>query len=535
MTGGTATGTAGASTSRSGLSAQQTHLTTTLARRSWWLAVIVVAGAVLRAAPWLRPNTLLGVMEYDDGVYYGAARALLHGMVPYRDFTVLHPPLTSVLLLPAALVGAGFGDPAGMAAARIEVLLAECVNVWLVYVLVRRIASGTDRTHRIAPLAAAAVYAVAPGAVAAGHTVLLEPLTNLFVLSAMALLLRRTPTTRAAAAGGALLAAALGVKIFAAVYVVVAVGWIACVARDRLLPMVAGFVGMGAAVFGPFVALAGPSVVWRDVVTTQLTRPSDGAASTRSRVLSLFGTTGVPVWLGLLVAASCVVAGGWATTEARKQRAGFPPQLWAWSAVAILAGAAFLRSPSFFAHYAGFFAAPFAVTVGIISGLVPDRRLLLRAVAIAAVSALLVVATAASVRSDVRVHGGPSLAAATRTIPSNACVYTDAVSLVIAADRFRLPDPTCPGWIDGRGQNLVWSIGRRHDPEFYPHGFLVDARWQTQTLNQLQAAAYLLVRTDPRTMPEWVEQTRAYVSAHFRQVWVGRSRGIGAQLWVRVS
>src|SRR5690348_14341143 len=100
--------------------------------RSWWLVPIVVVAAALRAAVWFKPHVFTGVMEYDDGVYYAASRALLHGLVPYRDFTIVHPPLTTLLLSPAAAIGAVAGDPAGTAVARIEVLLAECVNVWLV-------------------------------------------------------------------------------------------------------------------------------------------------------------------------------------------------------------------------------------------------------------------------------------------------------------------------------------------------------------------------------------------------------------------
>lgn len=116
-------------------------------------------------------------------------------------------------------------------------------------------------------------------------------------------------------------------------------------------------------------------------------------------------------------------------------------------------------------------------------------------------------------------------------VPTGACVYSDAVSLAVAADRFRPPSPSCPGWLDGRGQNLVWS-SHRTVPNFYPRGFLVDRRWQQQTQRQLDAAAFLLVRSDPTQMPEWSPSVRAYVARHFQLVWTGSGR-IPAQLWAR--
>jgi len=46
-----------------------------------------------------------GLYGYDAGVYYGAADALIHGRVPYRDFILLHPPLLMLVLTPFAALG----------------------------------------------------------------------------------------------------------------------------------------------------------------------------------------------------------------------------------------------------------------------------------------------------------------------------------------------------------------------------------------------------------------------------------------------
>ncbi len=43
------------------------------------------------------PNVLFGLHGYngdgyDDGVYLGAAIRFVNGVLPYRDFALLHPP-----------------------------------------------------------------------------------------------------------------------------------------------------------------------------------------------------------------------------------------------------------------------------------------------------------------------------------------------------------------------------------------------------------------------------------------------------------
>ena len=45
---------------------------------------------------------MYGLGNYDDGVYYSAATALVHGQLPYRDFLLLQPPGIAVLLAPFA-------------------------------------------------------------------------------------------------------------------------------------------------------------------------------------------------------------------------------------------------------------------------------------------------------------------------------------------------------------------------------------------------------------------------------------------------
>ena len=105
----------------------------------------MLVGLALRIAPWLRANGFLGVQEYDDGVYYGAAKALLHGLLPYRDFTIVHPPGSTVLLLPFAALGSVFGDPVGLASARVAVAVLAVANIVLVHRLAQLLPTAPSR------------------------------------------------------------------------------------------------------------------------------------------------------------------------------------------------------------------------------------------------------------------------------------------------------------------------------------------------------------------------------------------------------
>jgi hypothetical protein len=324
------------------------------------------------------------------------------------------------------------------------------------------------------------------------------------------------------------------VKLFAAAYVVVAATWIVLTAARRVVAFAAGFLGAALLILAPYLVAAGPSVLWRDLVQAQLTRPSDGPVSIGMRLRSLSGlgqlSVGVAIPVFIACAALCLVVLAPTGRGFLKK----VPQTWVWVGLVGLMAAAFARSPSYFDHYAGFFAAPAAVAVGACA-VAAGRTLMPRVAAVLPALVLLTVAAAGSVREAVHHAGQPSLTVAAAGVPRSACVYSDSVSLLISADRFTLPSRACPGWIDGRGQKLVWSVGAPPDPHFYPHGFVVDERWQQQTLVQLRAAAFLLVRQDPTRTGEFGLAVRSFVANNFRRVWTGHGPVSSPELWERIS
>ncbi len=60
------------------------------------LLAVIGAGAYLRL--WNIQHTFNIIHDYDEGVYALGARAILDGNLPYRDFTLIHPPLYNLVL-----------------------------------------------------------------------------------------------------------------------------------------------------------------------------------------------------------------------------------------------------------------------------------------------------------------------------------------------------------------------------------------------------------------------------------------------------
>ena len=119
---------------------------------------------------------LLGVTEYDDGVYFGSAVRLIHGAVPYRDFTTVQPPGVMLLMTPVALLAGPLGTAKALAIGRVLTAFAGAGGVTLTGLLIRR--------HGVLAITAACGFlAVYPDGVYAAHTVLIEPWLVLFCLA----------------------------------------------------------------------------------------------------------------------------------------------------------------------------------------------------------------------------------------------------------------------------------------------------------------------------------------------------------------
>ena len=144
---------------------------TTEGRRSVAALVgVAVVAVLMRWWPVHQGAGLSGRLDYDDGVYYAGAAALLSGRLPYDDFLLLHPPGMLLVLLPFVPIGEAGTDMTGFAVARAAFWGLGAVNALLVAAVVRRAAG------RWTGVLAGLFYAVWRPAAYVERTTELEPL-----------------------------------------------------------------------------------------------------------------------------------------------------------------------------------------------------------------------------------------------------------------------------------------------------------------------------------------------------------------------
>jgi hypothetical protein len=325
---------------------------------AWGAALLAVAvlAVVVRVRLLVQSGGLDGLDGYDDGVYYAAADALVHGRLPYRDVLLLQPPGAILALTPFAWFGALTQDPFGVAAARLCFIGVGGLNA----VLAMRIGRRFGLT---AAVLAGVGYAVFFPAAYSERSSLLEPLGTCGLLAAVLL---ADGAARHPRAGMLLAGAAAGIALGMRIWYVVPVALIAAVHRRSAIRFAVGAALAAGAVYLPFL-LASPAALIREVLLDQLGRPRMTGVSLQQRVSTLLGAmplhlpppwptllspnrVGLVLLLGLL--ACCV-----ATLTLRGARL-FP--------LAALAGmAVLLASPSYFLHYGALTAPWIVLTVAI--------------------------------------------------------------------------------------------------------------------------------------------------------------------------
>lgn len=324
------------------------------------LAAAVFGSAfIARILPLLRGGGLRGYGSYDDTVYFASALGWIHGRWPYRDFFLVQPPGIVVALAPFAVLDRWFGDPGGLAAARLAwMILGSLTAVGLVVLL--------WRTSRLAAVVAGLFYAVFWPAGMVERVTDLEGPQNFLLVAALLLVRPFGPprtSTRAAQSAALIAGVALGlawsVKIWELAPIVVLAGWLAL--RRPITELrwyAAGVVGSVSAICLPFF-LHSPRQMWTMVVRDELRRPRHPGWAKR-----LVYTTGTnhlvsihrfgPGLVVVLVVVVTVVV-----LALRRPAARLIVALYL-AAVAVL-----LESPPTFAHYGAFVAPSFAILFGV--------------------------------------------------------------------------------------------------------------------------------------------------------------------------
>jgi alpha-1,2-mannosyltransferase len=528
--------------------------------------LVILSATVLALALRLflvtRPGFLTsGTVEYDDGVYLGAALRLLHGALPYKDYAFVQPPGIIIVALPGALIGSLTSQAAGLAAVRVLSVLASTACVPLAGRLVR---------HRgpITVAVTAGLLAVYPADVLSARTLLLEPWMNLACLLAVSAAFRegRLASPRWLAWAGVAFGVAAAIKFWAAVPAAVLLA-VCLIARPqdgasrgrRAGALAGGAVGGFAVLAGPF-ALADPSGFIHETLLDQVSRVGsyspvslrlahltglidvlgrDGkfaAPGTTSHSLFAMGAeasthtvaVGWPAFAAALVGIAVIAAG---YLHGVRQRT---PLEWFALATAVLATAAIMRYSAFFYHYPDFPAPWLAIAVGVavgslvclIQGTAAPARAARRVVA-TAIAVVIVAIAAAEARELAPAHVPASPAAAAALIPKGSCLVADQVSFAIAADRFAAPSPGCPDVIDSLAVTLALSGG------VSPQGGAgqapaVVAGWE----NIFSQARYVWLSGGAPARIPWTPALKSWFSGHFRVL--AKFPGYGAStLYIR--
>jgi len=490
------------------------------------IAVCTAAAAFLRFYQLTRPGYLFGVTEYDDGVQFGDAVRLVGGVIPYRDFTVMQPPGSFLVMAPVALLAKVTGTAWGLAIARLLTAAADTACVAVLGLLVR---------HRgpVAAGIACGIYAVYPDALVAAHTFLLEPWMNLFCLIGALLVFDgdHLAQGRRLAWGGAAFGLAAAVKLWALVPLVV-IGLLVARRPRRLGLLAAGAVaGLGAPVL-PFLALA-PAGLTKDVVVSQFVRANLAHAAPLPRLTNLAGLSLFPslpsrVGVVALLAVTAVVAIGY--MAACWAGARLPTAL-DWYALAGLAAVTgmLLWPYGYWPHY-GAVAGPFiALVLALPAGLLrpaEHRHQILPLMAACMVAAIVIAALGLrQFAAETRLHAPTSLAAqADRLIPPGSCVLSNDPPLTVSAGRF-VPatpaSPGCPAMVDAYGTLLALTDGRKMlaTPQEVRS---VTALWYAG----FTRASYVWLETGSQGQIPWTPALYAYFTSHFRLL--GLVNGAGA-------
>lgn len=413
-------------------------------------ALVFLVGLVARLGVILRKGGIHGIIGYDTGVYFSGSDALLHGRLPYRDFTMVHPPGITLAVTPFAALTNIMSDWSAFIVANVAFCIMGAANAVLVVVVSRRL--GIARRGAVC---AGLFYAAWFGSVSAEFDVKLEPLSNLLLLLGLLALLRdqRRPTRWSALLAGAVIGLPLTVKIWWVVPVLLIIGWHGVCRRSVRagLQTLLGAAASVTVVCLPFF-LADPSGMWRSVVTGQLGRPDTvpvlarlAQLSTVPEMLQHVTTRQEHLAALVFVVLLCAtVAFAWRGSR----RARFL------AAVVLVQLGVLLVAPSWFEYYSDYLAVGLAVTVGA-AAVAVRREHLARTPAVALTAGVLVVTSLVTVTGvhAIRPYGGAT--ELTRAVRTEKCVMSNNPTVLLRLNALsRGFAAGCPNWIDVSGRKM---------------------------------------------------------------------------------
>ncbi len=484
-----------------------------------WSVLLGLAAALV---PLFTPNGGLHAWAYDTGVYFGASIRLVHGVLPYRDFALMHPPGIELLLSPISALSYLVGTSTSVVFARLATIACMAANAGLVALLTRR-------RGAIGALCGGAFLALYAASAQSDTVVMLEPFLVLFCLAAFWVAFGENSFSapRRAWWAGVLLGVAGLIKIWA-IFVLIPFAIVYFLdQRANTTRVLGGAITSFTLGALPFIAFA-PSAFVHNIITSQVLRTNGTLESfsllTRFRLCVYFlwrplcssfaeaTLTGV----ALLIITIVVV---WASR--RELRA-----LEVTAIISILCiGFSLATSKQFYSYYI-YFVAPF---VGIVLAFVvnsiarhvagairarPASTAAVRAVA-SAVLVLAVVAFASaswnnSSSTTSRRGATPDLAFIQRAIPAGACVSSNNVVMLMLANRFNPTTGHCPAVLDPFG--LWLDLAPKH-PQPSPASEVPQVTQAWQSI--FAQSSYVVLDSGLNYLIPWTPALWSWFNHHF--------------------
>ena len=434
--------------------------------RNILLTLLIASSAVMLITQSLAGGNIASEHVYDDGVYFAASLNVVHGIIPYKDFIFLQPPLMTIWLAPFSLISHVTGTRWAFEAARLFTDLISVADLCLVAFLLRN-------RSTIRQILGVGIIAYSENMLWGSRTILIEPYLVALCLAAYIALLNGetiTDSRRRMWIVGILFGLAGATKIWAIFPMLAALIIIWKIRPNQRLRLVLGTATGFIAAVAPFALLV-PGKFLSEVVFTQALRGANGLGI-EARLQDLSGipdifylqyisaTLAIIVLLAIyLLAAILIVASlkGW------RQRPGTHLELLAATST-VLIGISFLLAHSYFSNY-GFFMAPFIslslATISYPFKSLTSSRSPLKFKVIATGTVAFILLTFAWQDSKLATRPGLALittvpAQVSTALGNTGCLWSANPGIAILANRYTGDQAACPHTVDWGGTELLF-------------------------------------------------------------------------------
>lgn len=474
--------------------------------RDWFLTplpYLMVIAAVFRVWSVQTAGGFRAAFLYDDGVYYSAGTALTHGLMPYRDFVLVHPPGSTVAFAPFGFLAELTSDSTAFALARVAVICLGVLNTALIYRVAKPVGVFGATT-------AALLYAVWFPVVFAERSTLLEPFVILGTVGSLALLFNTKVGGWRPWVGGILAGIGISTKLWAIIPVLVILG--AVLVARRYKDALKYVLGTGAAailLMLPFF-LAAPSNMFQMIVTDQLGR-SRGPMTIAERFSLIFnldafigGTKGVVRdEIVFIVLALVVLAAIAAFIKFKPARV--------WVVLLVVQIGVLLYVPVFFTGYPTFAAPALVLVLGafgqVLWNFAAGMRFQWVVRSVAAVGVFVVFAFCAVYITQTPKSFGALPAGAIRAVADGRCVAADRPSTIAIVNRLTSSlNNGCPIVVDFTGSYYSTPQARRGMTNR-----IISPDFQAGIQNYFSNSDYVIItrRKNDQMSPQTLDQLKA--------------------------